>query len=397
LYFQDGSLIFPKAGIPKGQLDETLLSLFPFFDAEIAFWEHGRFLEESLEHKTSLLHLITEGVRQMPFHPLLKEFLEEKKSVPKGTANIHLLTGEERQLLDLLDGKKSGAELLAVHAGSPEGFWKTLFLLYCLNVVELPEAPVERAEGGGRRRVTPDLEARLQEAADFRKKLPRMDDYQVMNVSPNADEAEIKKAYFKLVRKFHPDLFGRDLDPEFKSQIDEVFDTITKAYRTLMSKGPKAPAALHQAGAARHIEKDRLKNAETRFLQGKTLFDRGRYEEAIGLLEEAVRLKENKGDYYLLLALAQSRIPDLSRKAEKNFLKAIELEPWDAEGFVGLGLLYKQEGLVHRARKQFEKALEVDPEHEAARRELSLLSEKPGEKKGLKGILTRDLFGSKKK
>jgi len=107
-------------------------------------------------------------------------------------------------------------------------------------------------------------------------------------------------------------------------------------------------------------------------------------------------MNDNKGDYFLLLALAQSKIRGLSKKAEKNFLRAVELEPWNPEGIVGLGILYKKEGLNTRAKRQFERALEIEPGHQAARQELESMGGGTEDKKG-KSLFTSDIFGPKKK
>jgi len=379
------------------QMTKATLSLFTFFDAEITFSERGRFFEDGLEQKMNLLQLIEQGVREMPFHPALKNYLENKIPVRGDPEHIQILTNEEKALLDLLDGEKSSGKLQTLQTRQPENFWKTLYLMFCLNIIDLQEMGKKREEEEDRVRTDADIRERIQEALEFKKKLPELDHYQVLGVPSHADEEEIKKAYFGLARKFHPDLFGRHLAAEYKSQLEEVFTFITRAYRALLSKEPNTPFAKTPASVPREGEKDRSKNAETRFRQGKTLFDRGHYEAAISLLEDAIRLKSDKGDYYLLLALAQSKISTFSKKAEHNFLHSLELEPWNPEGYVGLGFLYKHEGLLARAKKQFEKALEIDPEHEIAKQTLRRVFGKDDKKKGLKGILTKDLFGSKKK
>jgi len=263
---------------------------------------------------------------------------------------------------------------------------------------DVAKPPAQKAKAKRSGTDDPETVAALAEVLDIKRRLPEIDFYQVLGVARSANEEEVKKAYFVLARKYHPDRFGRHLPPGVKEQVDDVFDYITKAYRTLTNRDQKTTYASKLSSIAADDDKDRSKNAEIRFRQGKTLFSQGRYEEAIVLLEESVRLKDDKGDFFLLLAMAESKVPALSKKAEKDFLKAIELESWNPEGFVGLGLLYKKEGLLLRARKQFERALEIDSDHKAARQALGDMDERPESKKGgFKGMFSKDLFGSKKK
>ncbi len=60
--------------------------------------------------------------------------------------------------------------------------------------------------------------------------------YQILDLPRTATDEEIKKAYFNLARKFHPDRFDRKVQAAHRDQIDEVFDAITNAYRTLINR-----------------------------------------------------------------------------------------------------------------------------------------------------------------
>jgi len=377
------------------QLKEMTLSIFPFFDAEIDFEEKGRFVEKDLKSKISVISLIEGGIRKMPYHPSLRTFMEKK--IPYSKVRIHLtLQEEEKKILEVIDGKNPTEALLPSAGLSPDLFWKSLYLLFCLDLIDFRVAesiPVEE-----RTRVAPPSgpQTQLAEVLALAEKLQSMNYYQILNVSRDASDAEIKKVYFHLARMFHPDSFDQNLPAETKEQIDEVFDQITKAYKTLSNKEERTVYDRKLATALPEEGRDVGRKADIKFRQGKTLFNQGRYEDAIIFLEEAVRLRPNKSDYFLLLAMAESKLPLFRKKAEEDFLKAIDLEPWNAEAYIGLGLFYKQEGLPAKASRQFRRAVDIDPEHKVALKELNLLR-KEEKKKGLKALLSTDLFGRKKK
>ena len=56
--------------------------------------------------------------------------------------------------------------------------------------------------------------------------------YEIFNVPMNADTSEIKKAYRKLAKKFHPDI---NKDPGS----DELFMMIQEAYETLTDENAR--------------------------------------------------------------------------------------------------------------------------------------------------------------
>lgn len=379
------------------QMREITLSLFPYFDAEIVFQERSSLGEQGFTTRINVPYLIEDGIRRMKFQPALQKFLEKKVPFPKVRVLYHLLTEEEKEILGKVKGEGTSEALWRSFKYNPEFFWKTMYLLYCLNLVDFKDRDaVPEREAKADADVRPNVQEQLEEVLTFKERISFLNYYQILDVPKTASEDEIKKAYFQLARKFHPDRFDRSVPSEFRTQIEDIFDKITKAYRTLISKEQRKDYDAKGAIGPEEGGRDLSKKTDIKFRQAKTLYSQGRYEDALILLEEVLRLRRNKADHYLLLAMTEAKIPSFHKKAEEHFLKATELEPWNPEGYVGLGVLYKQEGLLTRATKQFQKALEIDSEHEMARRELEALGK--GEKRGgLRGLFSRNIFGPKKK
>jgi hypothetical protein len=59
------------------------------------------------------------------------------------------------------------------------------------------------------------------------------DAWALLGLTPGADKKEIKRAYFKLSKEFHPDrYFGRNIGP-YKDQLNRIFQTIKSAFEEL--------------------------------------------------------------------------------------------------------------------------------------------------------------------
>jgi curved DNA-binding protein CbpA len=382
------------------QMRETALNTFPFFDAEISFQEHEDFSARPGDSKISVPFLIEYGIRRMQFDPILKSFMGARVPFLKRRSYAYLLTPDEKEILDRITGDVAAETLVLSLTAPAEFFWKSLYLFYCLDVVDF-RAAAKAKESAGRREQPSAANgngapADISEVLALRETMASKTFYQILELEKSVGEEEIKKAYFQLARRFHPDRFPRSVVSQYRTQIDEVFDAITNAYRVLINKD-KRRAYDSGTGLEAHEDfQDVIKTADIKFRQGKTLYSLERYDEAVSLLEEAVRLRRDKGDYFLLLAMAESKVSGYLKKAEEDFHKAIRLEPWNPEGHIGLGRLYKNEGLTTKAAKQFEKALEADPDHAKAREEYEDLT-KGRKAKGLKGLFSSDLFGSKKK
>jgi len=384
------------------QVRESVLNVFAFFDADIDFQPHEGFAGAATESRVSVPLLIEYGIRRMQANPLLRSFLTGRTPVLGRKTFAYLLTVEEKDILEKVNGTDTAEVIMRAVTMPADQFWKSLYLFYCLGVVDLPGKGEEAPPPDPRSRLRPpseqhgDVPQQIAEVLTLCDTLPAMTLYQILGIPKTATEEDVKKAYFQMARRFHPDRFERQIAADFKSQIDAVFDGITNAYRVLSNKeSRRVYDAKSGPGSTQEDVQDSFRKADIKFRQGKTLHGQGRYDEAIAYLEEAVRVRRDKGDYFLLLAMCESKMPPYVQKAEQDFLKAIQLEPWNPEGYVGLGLLYKAEGLHTKAIKQLEKALEAEPDHASAREALDELT--GGKKKGPKSIFNINFFGSKKK
>jgi len=109
---------------------------------------------------------------------------------------------------------------------------------------------------------------------------------------------------------------------------------------------------------------------------------------AMSLLHELVALEPANASYQVMLGQAMMLHPTLDKGAEEHFMQALELEPDNADVRVALGRYLQRVKQTARAAAEFTRALDIDPEHEDARRYL----ESTNEPTKMKRFMTK-LFG----
>ncbi len=87
-------------------------------------------------------------------------------------------------------------------------------------------------------------------------RLEELNFYQLLNVTRNVDKKTIKRSYFELASRFHPDKFFRKELGTFKQKMEIVFGRVTEAHDTLSSKEkrPEYDQYLDAQAEARGIE-----------------------------------------------------------------------------------------------------------------------------------------------
>ncbi len=260
---------------------------------------------------------------------------------------------------------------------SPQEILLRLVLLGFLSV----QTEIQPAEAAAPRQDDADLATQLDE---LERQFEVSNHYEILSVSTDASDEDIKTAYHRLAKQYHPDLFQSDrYSLALRSTVERVFTCITAAYSTLgnpaaravydeqrLTRESQVEAAL-QARAGVDLDKD--KTARALFRLGREAILAKDYEKAVTTLSECVFLRPEVARYRHLLGVAQAETPKYRKESEQNLLKAIELDPMSIDSRLALGSLYVKVELPRRAEAQYEQVLRWDPGNKEALRRLAEL------------------------
>ncbi|HAH78806.1 MAG TPA: molecular chaperone DnaJ [Ruminococcaceae bacterium] len=160
------------------------------------------------------------------------------------------------------------------------------------------------------------------------------DPYKVLGVSPDATDAEVKAAYRKLAKKYHPDNYAdsplADLAGEKMKEINEAYDQVVHERKRGASAPPYGSSASGGYGTSgssdymdvrelimqgRVVDAEQIldgvpperRNAEWFFLKGTVLYRRGWLEEAYGDLARACQMDPSNAEYRAAFAQVENQ------------------------------------------------------------------------------------------
>jgi len=122
-------------------------------------------------------------------------------------------------------------------------------------------------------------------------------------------------------------------------------------------------------------EEKRTRLAEQFLTKARDYWKTNDFFNCIRYCEFAISNNDKDGAAHSLLGQALQRNPDYrwQKRAEAALTRAVDLEPFNPGHWVLLGEFYRAHGLPAKARKHFEKALEILPSHPQARQALAEL------------------------
>ncbi len=156
-----------------------------------------------------------------------------------------------------------------------------------------------------------------------------LDPYKVLGVSRDASDEEIKKAYRRLSRKYHPDA---NINNPNKAQAEERFKEVQQAYEQIMKEREYGSSDSYtgydggfggyggyggQRSSGYQDEESIRRQAAANYIQS------GHYQEALNVLSS---LSQRNGQWYYLSAMANMGLGN-NVNALNHIREAVRLEP----------------------------------------------------------------------
>ena len=201
------------------------------------------------------------------------------------------------------------------------------------------------------------------------------DYYQVLRVSPDATQDEIKQAFRRLARRFHPDLNPDNPDAEAQfRQICEAYDVLGDAVRRQRydqnqpsqpnqsnhSKSPGEPKVTNTSASGSAASRSRQF-----YQQGVAKTKAREYQDALEDLDQAIALDPDFVDAYLQRCQVRYALRD-DRGVLSDCLRLQQLAPDVPEVYYYLGLSRYRLGYTQSAIEAYGRAIAQDSRFAAA-------------------------------
>ncbi|MCP4039609.1 MAG: DnaJ domain-containing protein [bacterium] len=227
-------------------------------------------------------------------------------------------------------------------------------------VAGTPVAQAEAENAGGE-----PSEAALvmrQEVLDCLEGLEARSLYELLGVPENAGDSEIRKAYFKAAKRFHPDALNHLGLSDIKEEAARVFARIAEANDVLRDPAKRADYDARDSGDGSTVDTHALAQAETFYRKGEILVRMGDFRGALEYLDNAVELWPDECEYQSTLGWALYKQPQAQvERALEHLDRAVALDESDAVATFRLGTVLRAAGDENRAAEALARAKTLDP------------------------------------
>jgi tetratricopeptide (TPR) repeat protein len=372
--------------VVRKQIEEIILDLFVLRNGIFDFKEMSFLPEEELiTLKLSAANLIYYGIKKIDDIDHITNDLPGLDSVlyfssdPLDLFQDISLDSSGRKVLSCIDNKSTIQNIIQrTELGNLEAM-KTINALLSTRLIVAGEKGKPAGEESPEiietifeEKIDPDF---LHTVDDIYKRYKSLGYYGILGVNHSASGTEIKRAYYNVAKKFHPDKHFHIGDETLKDKLGFIFAYIHDAYTTLSNtekrKNYDTSLQGNQTGGG-----SRKEEAKKKFDQGVAEFKIGKFSSAEQLFRQAIYINDTKASYHFNYGLSLKK-QNRPGEAVKAISKALKLEPLHENYMAELGCLYLDLGFPARAKALFNRVLKINPDNLLASSGMMRIKESP--------------------
>jgi hypothetical protein len=367
---------------------EILLGVFSWDGGAFRFEEHELDVTEGgPAPSVSTGEIILDAVRLMSSGSAIRQMLGDLERVLVASADPLLrfqripLTPTDGYILSRIDGTMTAREIIGLAPLPAAEVERSLLGLLCTGMVEFVPPPVEQAPAGSE-----ELRSRVLETF---ARLKTSTHFELLGVPVTASATEVRAAYFRLARLYHPDAQHDPALADLHDHLEQIFARLTAAHDALShpdrrasyegflgrQQGPTAtPGSNESPPATPNADPtpEAPQSPEQVLSDAEHLLAEGKYWEMIGLTQGVLAQARGHTRQRIRLLRGQAYLchPDHRKQAIQELEALLAEGPPDAQAHYLLGIAYRDEGLKKRAIGHLRRSLELKPHDKQAERAL---------------------------
>ncbi|RYY00572.1 tetratricopeptide repeat protein [bacterium] len=226
--------------------------------------------------------------------------------------------------------------------------------------------------------------------------------FATLDVNPDASDAELKKSYLKLAKKYHPDKFPEDNQEKFDAQ--RLFSKITVAYNTLIDPLKRSHYLDLRRLLASHLPENQQASTpnsgsaatSSTSSSSSPVNNPPKEDKPADDSPSPDMMREQQARALYDLAIAQMKKKKVD-KAIEYLKQAISLKSGISEFHSQLGLAYKEKNWESMAQAEYKIAIKLNPRDKVALANVKGAADKTKKPEEKKGGLFSSLFNFGKK
>ncbi len=414
--------VFTKSAINEFvglQIESIIVDALTWPKGEWTFSTLNR-LREDLIYKTDVYKVLIDYARCLPSQEVYRRFrsVQEVFYCEKRPVSTALLQPHEKYALDQFNGSQLTIEELRPICSLPEtamlqslyvlwigGFlvrrdWNSAFsatkigeiLTTKVSLVKTPEKLPKMPVKGKEPEALPDTETPQPEAMklpelhlSLEEYLARIEKsetlYDILGISEQAVQGDIKNAYFAMAKLFHPDRFHREESVKLR-RIQVAFTKIANAYETLKTEESREN---YNYKVRKELEYREKRRAATKadptiavednnqaeqgldsFEQAMDAINAEEFAAAAGHLSRAVHYSPQNALFHAYFGFALSQLEKQHHKAEASLQQAVRLDPKNPKIRMMLVEFFVEMKMAKRAEGELKRFLDLVPGNKEA-------------------------------